>query len=198
MPSSPFPADCAAQPALCAAHEHAPETRSDTGTAARHEDLATTFRTEQRKLLRYFRRRATQDQAADLVQEVFVRAASSSQLGKLANPAGFVKRIARNLLIDRARRSAANNVVFFPIDEQRDLAVAPEQEHALEATDLLRIYDHAVGGLPEKTRRVFLMHRVDEYSYREIHEQLGISIATVEYHMIKALRHIARHVDAHR
>ena len=45
---------------------------------------------------------------------------------------------------------------------------------------------------------MFLMHRVEELSYREIHEELGISIATVEYHMMKALAHIARMVDAAR
>ena len=43
--------------------------------------------------------------------------------------------------------------------------------------------------------RVFLMHRVDELSYREIHECLGISIATVEYHMMRALGFIAKVVD---
>ena len=52
--------------------------------------------------------------------------------------------------------------------------------------------------MPPKTRRVFLMHRVDELSYREIHELLGISIATVEYHMMKALGQISKVVDGGR
>jgi RNA polymerase sigma-70 factor (ECF subfamily) len=39
------------------------------------------------------------------------------------------------------------------------------------------------------------MHRVDELSYREIHEALGISIATVEYHMMRALAQISKVVD---
>lgn len=50
--------------------------------------------------------------------------------------------------------------------------------------------------MPFKTRRVFLMHRVDELSYREIHERLGISIATVEYHMMRAIGQIAKAVDS--
>ncbi|MDR7062419.1 DNA-directed RNA polymerase specialized sigma24 family protein [Sphingopyxis sp. BE235] len=45
---------------------------------------------------------------------------------------------------------------------------------------------------------MFLMHRVDELSYREIHECLGISIATVEYHMMRALGFIAKVVDGGR
>lgn len=160
--------------------------------------LEETFRSEREKLLRYLGRRAGHDIAPDLVQEVFARAASSAQASRLGNPAAFVKRIARNLLIDRARRREKNNVILFPLDEQRDMATPPEQTWNIEAADLLRLYEDAIDTLPEKTRRVFLMHRIDELSYRQIHEQLGISVATVEYHMMKALGHIARAVDAAR
>jgi RNA polymerase sigma factor (sigma-70 family) len=165
---------------------------------AAHASLEASFRAERDKLLSYLGRRAGHDAAPDLVQEVFARAAGSAQASRLANPAAFLRRIARNLLIDRARRRAANNVLVFPLEEQRDAACAPQQEWGLEAEDLLRLYQEAVDSLPEKTRRVFLMHRVDEFSYRDIHEDLGISIATVEYHMMKALAHIARRVDAGR
>jgi RNA polymerase sigma-70 factor (ECF subfamily) len=163
-----------------------------------HASLEACFQTERDKLLTYLGRRAGHDVAPDLVQEVFARAAGSSQASRLNNPAAFLRRIARNLLIDRARRRAANDVIVFPLEEQRDAACPPQQEWGLEAEDLLRLYQEAVDALPEKTRRVFLMHRVDEFSYREIHEELGISIATVEYHMMKALAHIARRVDAAR
>ncbi len=160
--------------------------------------LEEAFRTERDRLLKYLGRRAGHDQAQDLVQEVFTRAAGSDQASQLANPAGFLSRIARNLLIDRARWRKKNNVVFLPVDDHHGLAVAPQQEWGLEAEDLLKLYEAAVSELPEKTRRVYLMHRVDELSYREIHERLRISIATVEYHMMKALGHIARSVDAAR
>ena len=179
--NSPAPADV---PGQCAGSAHA--------------SLEACFQTERDKLLTYLGRRAGHDVAPDLVQEVFARAAGSSQASRLINPAAFLRRIARNLLIDRARRRAANDVIVFPLEEQRDAACPPQQEWGLEAEDLLRLYQEAVDTLPEKTRRVFLMHRVDEFSYRKIHEELGISIATVEYHMMKALAHIARRVDAAR
>ncbi|WP_369801432.1 RNA polymerase sigma factor [Novosphingobium sp. Fuku2-ISO-50] len=156
------------------------------------------FRNEGPSLLRYLGRRAGYDAAPDMLQEVFVRAAGSAQVGRLNNPAAFLRRVARNLLIDRSRRRGADDVIVFPLDEEQHAASLPEQEHHLEARDLMRLYEGAVDALPEKTRRVFLMHRVDELSYREIHERLGISIATVEYHMMKALAQIARAVDAGR
>jgi len=132
-----------------------------------------------------------------MLQEVFVRAAGSTQVGRLINPAAFLRRVARNMLIDHSRRrQGSDNVIILPLDEQQHAPDAPEQEHQIAARDLMRLYESAVDALPDKTRRVFIMHRVDELSYREIHERIGISVATVEYHMMKALAQIARAVDA--
>src|SRR3546814_5103338 len=89
----------------------------------------------------------------DLVQEVFVREAESVHASRLADPGSFVRRIARNLLIDRARRRGNDNVVIFPLDEQRDASVLAEQTLDLEAADLFRIYKQAVNDLPEKDRK---------------------------------------------
>jgi RNA polymerase sigma-70 factor (ECF subfamily) len=138
------------------------------------------------------------DEAADLVQDVFARVAGSHQRHRLINPGGFLRRIAQNLLIDRSRKKVRDNIILLPLVEASDAPLAAAQENELHAQDLRAIYQEALRVMPEKTRRVFLMHRVDECSYREIHEQLGISIATVEYHMMRALTHIAEAVDSAR
>lgn len=160
--------------------------------------LEEVFRAERGKLLRYLSRRIGRDHAPDLVQEVFVRAAGSQQAAQLANPVAFIRRITRNLLIDRARRREKSKVAMFPIDDERDLGVAPEQGLAIEAQDLLRVYHDAVARLPEKTRRVFLLSRDDRLTNRQISERLGVTVGTVEYHMTRALAFIAAAVEAHR
>jgi RNA polymerase sigma-70 factor (ECF subfamily) len=169
----------------------------DGGGSATHAFLDNAFRNERTALVRYLRREVGPDAASDLAQEVFCRAAGSAQADKLQNPIAFLRRIARNLLVDRHRREQRTGIAL-PFDEARDAACEPSQEHAIEAADLLRLYEKAVAGLPEKTRTIFLLHRVEERSYREIHELLEISTATVEYHMMKALAHIARVVEPSR
>ncbi|WOF44545.1 sigma-70 family RNA polymerase sigma factor [Sphingopyxis indica] len=161
-------------------------------------DLDSLFRSHRPALLRFVRRKAGIEEAYDIVQDIFVRAAGSQQRHRLNNPAGFLQRIATNLLIDRARHLARRNMSLVPLDEEQDIPSPPQQEWNMEAADLLQQYEDAVKAMPEKTRRVFLMHRVDEMSYREIHQTLGISIATVEYHMMKALAKIAAAVDQDR
>lgn len=167
----------------------------DTGG---HMALDAAFRTHGSALLSFLRGKAGAEEAPDLMQEVFTRAAGSEQRHRMTNPGGFLRRIAQNLLIDRARRQRRYPAILLPLDEHGDAASPPQQEWEIEAADLLGLYEAAVDAMPTKTRRVFLMHRVDELSYREIHEVLGISVATVEYHMMKALRDIAKVVDSGR
>lgn len=187
------------RPALSAACPLPPEDRRASAPKEESEAaLDQAFRVHGGALLRYLRRKTGYEEAGDLVQEVFARAAGSPQRNRLANPGGFLRRIAQNLLIDRARTQRSNAVVLFPLLDGIDAFSPPEQEWNLFASDLISQYEAAVEAMPPKTRRVFLMHRVDELSYREIHQTLGISIATVEYHMIKALGHIAKVVDAER
>ncbi len=161
--------------------------RSQPTAPASLHPLEVVYRTERGKILRYLNRRVGRDVAPDLVQEIFARAFGSHQADQLANPIGFIRRITRNVLIDRARRRARNPVILFDFDDQRDLVTQPDQTWAIEAADLLRAYNRAVADLPEKTRRVFLMHRLESMSYRQIAAATGTCIGTVEYHMKRAL-----------
>ncbi|OJU23417.1 MAG: hypothetical protein BGN95_07905 [Sphingomonas sp. 66-10] len=138
-------------------------------------------------MLRYLGRRVRADIAPDLVQEVYARALCSRQVDHLDNPAAFIRRITRNLLIDRARRRAIHPAIMVDFDDQHDLVEPAEQTWAIEAADLLRIYEQTVAALPDKTRRVFLLHRQEQLTYQQIAEASAISILTVKYHMTRAL-----------
>lgn len=50
--------------------------------------------------------------------------------------------------------------------------------------------ENAVNGLPEQSKRVFLMSRLDGLTYSQIATVLGISMKTVETLMGRALKHI--------
>lgn len=77
-------------------------------------------------------------------------------------------------------------MTFFPIDEQRDLIAQPEQGWGIEVGEVMTACQRAIDAMSPKTRRVFLMSRVQEASYREIADQLGIGDKAVEYHMMRA------------
>ena len=142
---------------------------------------------EHARLLRYFNRRVGRDAAPDLVQEVFARLLGCGALERIESPAAYLTRIARNLLIDRARRKKREHPIFYSLDEEHDAPASAEQTWRIEAMDLLRLYRQAVRAMSPKTRRVFLMHRLRRLTYKQIAEALDISIPTVEYHIMRAL-----------
>lgn len=174
------------------------ETSEHPAVPLDRPQLDAAYRREAGELLRYLRRKAGPDHAPDLLQEVFARTAARCRLIVLQNPAAYLQRVARNILIEHMRFQAREGAVLLPLDAGRDAACEPAQIQTIEAQDLLKTYEKAVSTMSEKTRRVFLMHRVDEMSYREIHEELGIGISTVEYHMTKALAHLAKQLDVKR
>lgn len=176
-----------------AAKPTALEVQGDAECCA-HQALETIYRRELEGLLRFLKRRVGEDLAPDLAQEVFLRATTSGQIAHLANPGGFLYRIACNILIDRARRRNCR-IATLPLNEAIDARCPAQQEYALEANDLMISLKRAMTGLPEKTRAVFAMHRFEEMAYRDIHLELDISLAAVEYHMMKALAHIRENLE---
>lgn len=158
-------------------------------TSAEPDGIGDLFEAEAPRLHRYFRQKTgDSDAAADLVQDSFLKMVAAPRTG-LANPAAYLQRIARNLLADRFRKGQRQGRRDHISLDECDVAVPPVQE------ELYR-YEQAVAGLSEKTRVVFLLQRVEGLTYEQISRKLGISISTVEYHMMRALAHIDRVLEA--
>ncbi len=151
------------------------------------------YRAHGPRLLRFFARRIDRQDAGDLVQESFARLANSAAYGEqmIDCPEAYLNQIASNLLRDRAKsalqRSLANHL---PADEVP--LVGPDLVTTLEARDKLDRLQNALVRLKPKTREIFLAHRLEGASYKEIAERTGLSIKGVEWHMTKAIDHLDR------
>lgn len=148
--------------------------------------LDSLYRGEFPRLLCYFAKNVGRDAASDLAQEVFVRACASPAFALADNPAGYLRRMAVNLLIDHFRRRQTRGILW-EYREDADGRCEAEQEHALLGQDLDWILTRALSELPRRTREIFRLNRFEQKSYREIRDELGISLSAVDYHMMKAL-----------
>jgi RNA polymerase sigma-70 factor (ECF subfamily) len=81
------------------------------------------------------------------------------------------------------------------IDIDADVAVAPEQSDRIELEELRQRYREAVASLPPRMREVFILHRLQELSYKEIAARLDISVRTVEWHIAEAIVRISHGLD---
>ncbi|MGE0241069.1 MAG: RNA polymerase sigma factor [Parvibaculaceae bacterium] len=130
------------------------------------------------------------DMADDLVQLACERAianASSFEPGTRFD--AWMFRILRNLWIDQVRRDrTAGHKDDIGVHEERlagDMGTAPE--HRLVLKDVWK----AIAGLTDDQREVLLLVCVEELSYRETSDILGIPIGTVMSRLARARSNIA-------
>jgi RNA polymerase sigma factor (sigma-70 family) len=124
-------------------------------------------------------------EAEDLVQDAWVRMASHASSESVVNPEAFLMRTAINLSID-AHRSKLLRGEEVAIDDLPLVDAAPGAEALLLGKERLARMTVCIERLPERTREIFLAHRLDGRSYTDIARELGISIKAVEKQVTKA------------
>jgi RNA polymerase sigma factor (sigma-70 family) len=130
------------------------------------------------------RRGRSEQDAEDLVQEAFLRLACYEQV--IEKPEAFLMKTALNLSID-AHRSRASRGEEVLLDDVVIVDTAPGTEDVLLSRERLGRLSECMARMNDKTRTIFLAHRVDGMSYREIGRLHGLSISGVEKHVAKAV-----------
>jgi RNA polymerase sigma-70 factor (ECF subfamily) len=131
----------------------------------------------------------TRDESAseDIVQELFlklwidrkrinIRETVSSYLYKFAKNAAF------NYL--RSEKNRQKVMERLPIDE-----VQPEND-GLDYEEFLVYLQVCIGKLPERSKLVFTMNRLEEMKLSEISEKLHVSVKTIKNQLWKSLQYI--------
>lgn len=141
-------------------------------------------------LTRYIRRNCSDpDLAADLRQDVYAAAIDGARRGFPDNCGAYLHTIARNLLINRAKRSRLvpfEIVASLEAAERADDVLIPERQ--LEARDDLRRTQQGLDQLPPRCREVVTLRKIEGYSTRETAERLGVGIDTVEKQLTLGMR----------
>jgi RNA polymerase sigma-70 factor (ECF subfamily) len=121
-------------------------------------------------------------EAQDLTQEVFLRMARGlpSFEGK-AKFTTWLFQIAKNLGIDFLRRREIERVPLHRVSE--DSAPASTSEHGVEERDLLW---SCIAALDVDLRSVILLRDVYGFTYKEIAEIVGATLATVKWRIYQA------------
>ena len=131
--------------------------------------------------------------ADDLVQDSLERALSRWRLHRSGGGLrAWLFAIQRNLFIDRYR-AARRRGETEPLDEDAG-TMPPVQEAVLGVGDILAALDR----LPEEQRSLLLLVGVEDLSYDEAANVLGVPIGTIMSRLSRARERLRRALDADR
>lgn len=130
----------------------------------------------------------------DLVQEVFVRFARRDPGQVVDRLEAYLFQAANNLIRDRARRQQVRRVAAAEAEDAGRPSSTHSPEQVLIDRETLTQVRKALTDLPERTRHVFLLYRVDGLRHQDIASALGMSVSTVEKDVRRAMAHLTRRV----
>lgn len=128
--------------------------------------------------------------AEDVIQSIWFKARGVDSGQPISNPRAYLYRLAANLATDHGRertrrtRLLAEHYLWGP-DE-----VLSTEEQVMAQDELQRVLE-AAEHLPEPTRTIFRLNRLQGMTQADIARRLGVSVTTVENHVRSALQRLA-------
>jgi RNA polymerase sigma-70 factor (family 1) len=126
----------------------------------------------------------------DITQNVFLKLWEACHQFHMANIRSLIFTMGRNLCLNELKKNqkkADLSEAAFPF--------SPEADSDLEEAEFEQQLKAALAQLTENERSVFLMHRMDQLTYKEIAERLEISQKAVEKRMHHALKKLNKRLS---
>ncbi|MEM8894374.1 MAG: sigma-70 family RNA polymerase sigma factor [Bacteroidota bacterium] len=124
------------------------------------------------------------DQVEDTIQESFFTLWKNCKKVTPDLAKTYVYRVAQNLLISKINKDKSHSRY---LGFQEKSAVAESPDFYMEYDELREKLKTAIAELPDGQREVFLMNRYDRKTYKEISQDLDLSVKAVEKRMHNAL-----------
>lgn len=137
------------------------------------------------------------DEAADIVQEVFIKLWNSREsINDNTDLDALVFTITRNAVISVFRKKS-NEKKYMDYLLAMSVSTDNHTSEMLDYRSLEGQLNDIINQLPEKRQQVFLLSRQQGLKNSEIAKQLNISEKTVEDHMTKALAFIRKRMEVY-
>ncbi len=140
------------------------------------------------KLRRLLRSRgAGADDVDDLIQDAFLRLQIYCREHEVYKPEAFLVRTVLNLATDRQRYRFHTQQATDAVKALQVVCSSPPADDVLVAQERLLRMKAGLERLSPRRREVFVLNRIEGYSFPQIARQLGITLSAVEKHAAKAV-----------
>lgn len=164
-------------------------------------NIANTITEYGRRLFGFIRRRVASDEdAEDILQDVWQQLSSQPELQAIDQISGWLHEVARNKIIDRSRKHREALLDDLGPDDADGESLGLEQflvaSGGPESDHMNRVFwdelADALEDLPMEQREVFVENELEGRTLREIAETSGVNIKTLisrKNYAVRALRH---------
>lgn len=130
-----------------------------------------------------------EDDIDDILQDVFVKIwLNRRKINNVKTFNSWIFTITKNAILTYFREKTRHNEFESRLQQLATTEVVLNAD--VEYEDLKKQTDLIIDKLPEKRKEIFRLSREEGMSYKEISEKMGISIKTVEDHMLHSLRYL--------
>lgn len=133
------------------------------------------------------RRRIGELDIDDIVQEAYARLITASTVGDIRNPKSYFFQVARSVIATSLRGVKVVTIVVSDPEVLSIPAHEPSAEVQLSDRQELQRLIEAIAALPEPTRTIFRLRRIEQLPQRDIAQKLGMPESTVEKHISRGL-----------
>ncbi|CAN5491689.1 RNA polymerase sigma factor [soil metagenome] len=176
---------------------------NDLRHVQQNQGIASVISAYGRRLNSFIRQRvATNEDAEDILHDVYIDLTETMRVQPIEQMAAWLFRVARNKIIDRYRKHKP--VLFEDLntsrledDEDRSFIedlLGAEDDPGFRSVDNELIREallDALEELPEEQREVFIRHEIEQQSFKEISDDLKVSVNTLlsrKHYAVKFLR----------
>ncbi|WP_342083574.1 RNA polymerase sigma factor [Dyadobacter sp. OTU695] len=134
------------------------------------------------------RRVADEDQAKDIVQDVFVSLWGNRQKMEVVDLKAYLMAAVRNQVFSLIARNKVSDRYFKQLETSEP--PAPATDFDLHYNELLGQYDHLIARMPDKQKQIFQLRFDEGLPTALIADQLNITQKTVQNQLLKAVHFI--------
>ena len=131
---------------------------------------------------------------AEIVQDVFLKIwMTRESLVEVKDFKAYLFVISKNRAINALKKSLADLERMKKYANEVPFNEQPEEDD--DAQLHFSLIDEAIDQLSPRQKEIFLLHRHERYSYREISEHLGIGKESVKTHLSLAIKSIKNYIE---
>lgn len=156
------------------------------------------YRMHSRMLLSNIRKLVRDNEVAkELLQDLYMKVWEKRESIDLDKPfKSFLYTIAKNMVYNYLHRVSLDKKARVRL-VQDAVEYYSHAEEDLEFKETDELVKRAIGELPSQARQVFTLSKMQGKSHQQIAEELGISIKTVNNHMVKANKEVRAYLLSH-